>query len=85
MGDQTAAEQERTFEELKEEHMRALKAGDVEALQRVQEKLGKPKPREREAASEDQELRAANRGLSAWLIVSLAAVAAAFSVGFILS
>jgi hypothetical protein len=47
MGDRTTAEQERAFEELKEEHMRALKAGDVEALQRVQEKLDKLTARER--------------------------------------
>ena len=30
---------ERVIEELKEEHLRALKAGDIEALQKVQEKL----------------------------------------------
>ena len=30
---------ERIFEELKEEHCRALEAGDVEAMQRVQAKL----------------------------------------------
>ena len=30
---------ERIFEELKKEHLRALKAQDVEALQRVQKKL----------------------------------------------
>ena len=47
MRDRTTAEHERAFEELKEEHMRALKAGDVEALQSVQEKLDKLTPRER--------------------------------------
>jgi hypothetical protein len=30
---------ERIFEELKEEHIRALKAGDIEALEKVQKKL----------------------------------------------
>jgi hypothetical protein len=39
---------ERMFEQLKEEHLRALKQGDVEALQRVQEKLDKLTGRERE-------------------------------------
>ena len=31
----------RIFEELKEEHLRALKAGDIEALEKVQRKLDK--------------------------------------------
>jgi hypothetical protein len=36
----------RNFEELKEEHRRALEAGDVEALQRVQAKLAELMPRD---------------------------------------
>ena len=39
---------QRVFEELKEEHMRALKADDIEALQRVQEKLDALTGRERQ-------------------------------------
>ena len=41
---------ESVFEELKEEHLRALKAGDVEALQRVQKKLDELTGRERDHA-----------------------------------
>jgi hypothetical protein len=39
---------QRAYEQLKKEHLRALKACDVEALQRVQEKLDKLAGRERE-------------------------------------
>ena len=42
------ADQQHVFEELKKEHMRAMKECDVKALQRVQEKLDKLTRRERE-------------------------------------
>ena len=38
---------ERIYEEIKQEHLRALAAGDVPALQRVQKKLDKLTGRER--------------------------------------
>lgn len=79
-----------TFEELKQEHLRALEAGDVEALQRVQKKLDELTGRESETMRsrtvlDDQELRAANRGLSGWLLVAAAAVTVLGGIGFMLS
>jgi hypothetical protein len=44
MGEQ---DPQHVYEELKKEHMRALQACDVEALQRVQEKLDKLTRRDR--------------------------------------
>ena len=46
MSEHDRAGTESIFEELKEEHRRALKAVDVEALQRVQAKLAELMARE---------------------------------------
>jgi hypothetical protein len=41
----SAADTDRIFEELKAEHRRGLEAGDMEGLQRVQEKLAELRSR----------------------------------------
>jgi hypothetical protein len=45
MTERSAADTDRIFEELKAEHRRALEAGDMEGLQRVQEKLAELRSR----------------------------------------
>ena len=92
MSEHERAGAERIFEELKEEHRRALEDGDIEALQRVQAKLEKLLERNASFTSDasrrkvlDQQLETANQGLTKWLVIAVAAVAALGSIGYMLS
>ena len=92
MSEHDAPDTERIFQELKQEHCRALEAGDVEALQRVQAKLEKLLECNASFTSDaprrkvlDQQFETANQGLTKWLVIAVAAVAALGSIGYMLS
>ena len=81
----SAADTDRIFEELKAEHRRGLEAGDMEGLQRVQEKLAELG---RDGIAEvvvNQQLEATNRGLSWLLFVAAAGVVVVGIIGYMAS